>query len=229
MKIQNIILAMLASCFIFISCDKDKGNTTGSAGQTIYVKVENASEYSNIVEVRFMTFDKIANRYVELAHGDWKDGGFTIELPKMLDANFLYALIDDHVLPTTIISSSTATINNKNAKVGDAYFYGFDRDGNMVIGFLPLKIDEDIIDPLDMIHYRYVDSDVTISGYAEHSYGNFNMTNVFSIEWKKGWNISWISASELEGRTIHKWSTIPFNRLTLHGVALIEVPPIIIN
>jgi len=223
---RNILILAAFLLFIagtFSACEKSA--LVEEDDLYIYAQVENASEFSNVVEVKLMIGE------IELARGDWKGDGFVIVLPETLDTNILWALIDNRGLPTTqIINSSTATISNTNAKIADAHFVGVDKDGIVVSNFNLFEIDKDgnpiITQNRDNICLRYVDSYVTVSGYTEHTYGSFNVTHFFSIEWKKGWNVVWISESVSEGKLIHKWSTIPISRLIWNGIHV--TPPIVI-
>jgi hypothetical protein len=199
----------------------------------LHVKVENASEYSNVVEVILMR----DNRNVALARGKWKDGGFTIALPKTLDPNYLHALINNDSnsgLPVTIIDRPTVTISNKNIKVGNVSFFGLDKDGKVVTCFSPFEIDKD--GNSKEAFYTYVDTNVTISGYTEREgviLLEFDamlgflfqyvwwkkITTTYSIEWEKGWNI-WTPSSfyDLSERIVtEEWSTTFVNRLKWYG------------
>jgi hypothetical protein len=104
-------------------------------------KVENASEYSSIVAVKLMVYDLSVNRHVEFARGEWKNGGFTIELPQTLAPNHLRPLIGqvgaNH--PTNILAQPTMVINNENVSIVDAYFVGVDENSNAVATFSPVK------------------------------------------------------------------------------------------
>jgi hypothetical protein len=179
--------------------------------------IENPSKLDNIVEVKIMMGD------IELSRINWKGTDFTTALPETVNPNYLLALIDNRGLPTTrIINSSTATISNKNAKIADIHFLGVDKNNNRIVAFHPVIVDENgcqISMKYDRIHLRYVDTNVTVSGYVEHTYGSHNMTNIFSIKWKKGWNVLWISDfSAQAGRPAAKWLTIPINRLKWNAV-----------
>ena len=203
------VLLMMAGSLV--SCE----STSDIEQVHSYIKVENASEFGSVVEVKMMRGD------IELSRVNWKGNGFTPVLPKTISPSLLSALIDNHGLPTTlIINSSTATISNKNAQTAGIHFLGVDRNDNRVAVFYPVVIDENgnqISMRYDRVRFEYVNSDVTVSGYVEHTYGRYNTTHIFSIEWKKGWNVLWISDSVLGEKAISKWLTIPRNRLKWYG------------
>jgi len=235
-----LFTAITTLCFIVVvlfaatGCNK----LENPDGDVIYAKVENPSRFSDVVEVKLVIYDNVDGRYIELARGDWKDDGFTIVLPKTLNSNKLYPLINNKdinsgIAPTITNTSSTMTISNRNIKVANVDFLAFDKDGNQVTYFFLAEIDEDgNRTPSGITNFTYVDADVNISGYSEkevldYPCGNitwvdmpiasvlWKVTNVYSIEWKKGWNI-WRFTGEincLEETRKEEWSIIPMSRL----------------
>jgi len=198
----------------------------------LYAKVENASKYSNIVAVKLMGVDRSIEIDSELARGEWKDGDFSIVLPKTLNPKYFHALINNNGLPTTIINTpSTMTISNKIVKVGNANFCGVDKDDKLVTHFFPFKIDEN--GNAMSAFFTYVDSDVTISGYDETGvviteYDEdknadilyvWKKTTTYSVEWKTGWNVWCLSSFQsVPEKTINeKWSSIPSSILKWYG------------
>ena len=155
-RITEIIL--LASILLMIvGCKKENNDNNFPSldcGEVSFIE-----NYSMNIP---MGYDRIIDRDIELARGDWKDDGFTIELPKTLDPNYLHALINNNRVYMTIINPpSTVSISNKNVKVGNVAFWGVDKDGNVVTRFYPIEIDSD--GNGQDAYYTYVDSDVTIS------------------------------------------------------------------
>jgi hypothetical protein len=216
-----------------ISCEKKE---IIEDGLFLHAKVENASKYNNVVEVRLMMNVRDYGKNIELARGNWKNGSFTIELPKTLDTNYLYALIDENRLQPTIIDTpSSLAISNINVKIWNAQFWGVDKDGNVVTPFFPFEIDKDGNNK--GIFYTYVDSDVTISGRTEregvmidtefhnekfigshpHPIWYNKITTTYSVEWKEGWNIWSYSRFFLQEEPVEKWSIIPFSKLKWYG------------
>ena len=189
----------------FCLCAKDNDSS-----KIITAKVENASEFSNVVEVKFIVEetdtnerDGITRRFVEIARSDWKDGGFTIELPKMSAPNQLFPIDYGGRGAITINVQPTLTISNENAKVKEGYFVGVDEDGNVVACFL-LRENVDNMD-VSSAWFTYADSDVTISGYSKlegaanprpgyGDYNRFEFITTYSIDWKKGWNVWFFSS-----------------------------------
>ena len=230
-KQKDASAALCMVCMLFFvvwGCEKfEKSDQDGL--YLIHAKVENASKYSNVVEVKLMAGN------IELARGEWKGDGFVIVLPKTLDLNYLHTLINNNKEYMTIIDPpSTVTISNKNVKVWHAKFWGVDKDGNVVTRFYPLEIDKD--GSYQDAFYTYVDSDVTISGYTEREYtpmanteydnaryiGVNLMLNSFdkiittySVQWEKGWNVWSFSrfGNIPENTATEKWAPIPGNIL----------------
>ena len=227
------ILILTALLLVFTSCNKDNDIKVNEfVPQTINAKVENAAEYSNIVEVKLMVYDSSAGWEVELARGEWKDGGFSIELPKTLAPNCLYALINNSGQPSTIINPpSTVTISNKNVKLTNASFWGIDKNGNVVTHFYFFKIDEDA--NAKRAFYTYVDADVSISGHIKGEvaiceqdedtnadiFYVWKKNTTYSIKWKKGWNVWCLSGSKSRTERIitEQWSTPPVSELKWYG------------
>ena len=249
-KTFALLASVCAVVLLVAGCDKtdDAGNTSGTTDPIeepkpveesdedelhLYAKVENASEYSNVVEVLLMGYD--GSKFIELACGEWKDGGFTIKLPKILEPNYLHTLINNSGAETTIIDLSlTVTISNKNVKVMSTEFWGIDKDGYVVTCFYPFKIDEK--DNVKSVVYTYVDSDVSISGYTERE-GVIpvkldelllldiqyvwwkKITAIYSVEWNKGWNVWNYSCFDNipERVATEKWTTTPISNLKWYG------------
>jgi len=174
--------------------------------KVVNAKIENASEFSSIAGVKLVVGDVSAGRYVVLTRGEWKDGGFTIELPKTVAPNQLLPFVNNNTLWPEIsnFDMTPITVSNEDVKVVNVHFVGVDKDDNAVTVFVLLEIDEADEMNFDEAIFTYVDSDVTISGYTmiegpanpRPGHGNhnwFTQTLTYSIEWEKGWNI-WYSS-----------------------------------
>ena len=226
-----IILSLIFTGF-FYSCTME-----GYDEEVLYInaKVENASRYNNIVEVRIIMYNSNIDKDVELARGEWKDGGFTISLPKTVDKNYLHALINNNKEYMTISDPpSTLSISDQNTKVWHAILWGVDKYGNMITRFYPLEIDED--GNGQDAFFTYVDSDLTISGFTERENATFafteydnaryrgvdlmlaswdKITTTYSVNWKKGWNVwSFSRFSNMSEKTAtEKWASTSGNIL----------------
>jgi len=230
LKSPLCIIAITTICLIIVtlfaatSCEKpDEDNFYIYANkvENVYAKVENTSEYSNIIEVKLMMWDIHKRRYIELARGDWKDGGSTILLP-IIDSNNLRSLVSHRILPTMITDiSPNINVSNIDARTGFAEFWGIDKDGKEIVQFFLNKIDE--VGNIGTSFFKYADSDVTISGYIEKGtaatdfdeYSEYTSTwiwkslTIYSIKMQKGWNISSSFHSQPKGTITDKWSAIP--------------------
>jgi len=213
--------------------------------EEITVKVENASEYSHVVEVKVYGHNRSTGS-IELARGDWKGDGFTIELPKTVNQNYLLPISEDWLWLTTFESPpfiimdltkvdtlSNLTISNKNVRfIESIYFGGYDINDLLVATFSAYKYDGGTT---NHVLLTYVDSDVTISGYNRKSvYSIYDalchdcsphfseITKTYSIEWKKGWNVWYLSTlrTGIPGRittSTEHWSTAPVCGVKWYG------------
>jgi len=230
--LNTALLLFLTS--VFISCERERDNILIEQDNIIHARVENALEYSNVVEVKLMinTLIPLAQFYVdiEIARGTWKDCGFTIELPITINPNYLYSLLRDgrwnmRLSAYTYYESLTATtISNENAKTVNAEFWGVDENGHWIAPFSLVKIEDEY--NFTRAVFTYVDSDVTIFGNntERNDFGNpsFEIHNIYSIEWKKGWNVWYFTKSRTitnDGTPIltRQWSSIPVNGLKWYG------------
>ena len=216
--------------FTTTSCNKSDGDELCfciNIDENVCGKVENASKFSNVVGVNLIWYGS-DNKYSVIAHGDRKDDGFTITLPEILDPIYFNTLeLEGRRINTT--TSSTMTVSNLNVK-GSTFsmFCGVNKEGNEVISFMPTAIEKD--GTVKNIFFTYVDADVIISGYVVNvatviplpNYkgpDELTITAIFSIEWKKGWNIWWFSDTKptKEGAVTRKYSTNPISKLKWRG------------
>jgi len=160
-----------------------------------------------------------------VAYGDWKDDGFTIKLPKTIDRNLLYSLVtermstgwiyDDLRMEIPFLASfgavgiglfrgaidSTTFISNRNVKGVTIEFLGLQRAGaGGLFSFFPTKIVDGV--SIQTV-FTYVDSDVTILGNNIQRYDDIfpgfdfpHRHHIYSIEWRRGWNVWYLSRSE---------------------------------
>jgi hypothetical protein len=243
-KILFLLNLLAVLVFTIMNCGDDgspvksnantpmEGNSHPCGEFYVCAKVENASKYNNVVEVKVIAHDFNIGRDVELASSNWKDGGFTIELPKTLDSSYFTALIRGSGWTTRIVDKpSTLTISNENVKILDVYFAGIDKNGSVIATFSPVKTNED--GSTEAI-FTYVDSDVTISGSTQgwgwqilapdapdDTPDEFRKTTTYLVELKKGWNVWFFSRSETITDRIaiirDQWSTTPISGLKWRG------------
>jgi hypothetical protein len=231
LKLMAVFLVLIGSFAACTKEDKDGFYTL------IEAKVENASKYSNIVEVKLM-YENL-DGYIELARGNWKDGDFTIKFPKTLNPDYLQPLVDKNRLQPTIVDTpSTLIISNKSVKVWNAQFWGVDEKGSIVTRLFPFEIDKD--GNAHLVFYTYTNSEASISGYTEregividtefhneafkgmdvHPIWFNKITATYSLEWKEGWNL-WIFSRFRhipEEHTVTEWwSSDAVSKLRWYG------------
>jgi hypothetical protein len=227
-KLFALITIIAAVATNFYSCKKEKELLPDGTAKSIVAKVENAAEFSDVDKVGLIVHDRNTNKTVELASGDWERDGFVIELPETLAPSYLYPLISQDGFPVTIIiySPSTINISNENVKMAIAKLHVIHKSGN-ITDIYPFKIDKHGNAKRALL--TYVDSDITISGYNKGEiaicgydedenadvFYLWEKTTVYSIKWKKGWNVwclsSYMSATK---KTItEQWETISVDDL----------------
>jgi len=187
LTLNYLIIAALAISAVFTSCGKDGDKNGGEVGVVtqITAKIENAAEYGsfNMVALRARYLGSLEI----LAEAEFKNGGFTLQLPEMVDEKFLRN--------APFGGSSTITISNKDAKFlysADISLFNSDY-GNYFITFVASNETETT---LSTKQYWYVDSDVNISG-KEPDFSS-------SLTLKKGWNVVYIII-HATGRGVQSW------------------------
>ena len=220
------IALLMCICLVFAACIGCKDDGSFQEGEnSIKCIVENASEFTDIVKVKVLAWDRITCENVELATFDCKDGAFTIKLSKIATPTHLEQLIFgdwyneillDFYKPTTVIEDQpTLSINDKNVKVMDVVFAGYDKDDNWLCNLSLLETNDESINKV-VGTLTYVDSELTISGYT------YPVRTDYSIKWKKGWNIWYrlVSITEIEDNNIivtNQWTTTPISELKWYG------------
>ena len=163
----------------------------GSAAiDKITAKVVNSSELSgNIKTVKFVVWSKWPDLdYVDymdsvdyvLATAEFKDGGFTLNLPKEVPSKYLE-------LATQKWDWLGGNINNKNAKIfyqdRMGQIWGYNSNDKMIASFSCRDVDYNFVD------YIYADSDVNITGKKIYIFEWEYETRIVSLFLKKGWNV----------------------------------------
>jgi len=163
----------------------------------IIAKIVNTSELSNNIKtVKFVVwrknsgfdfiFDFRYNDIVDvLASAEFKDGGFTLNLPKEVPSQYLQ-------LVTEIWNGTGVTISNKNAKIfyqlGILDIFGYNSSDKRIASFYCNRRETE-----PSMRYIYTDSDVNISGTKtiKHENGDTWMTinKTVALALKKGWNV----------------------------------------
>lgn len=173
--------ALIASC--------NKNNDGNGGGNATTIKATNVINSSiRITTVKVHVWDDDIGDYGDvIAQAQYKNNGFTLELPATVPAKYLDFIFDSP--PKSI------TISDRNVK-GCALLdgiHGYDK-GENEIGYFCL------IEENDNSYYEtfwmYVDRDVTVKGeYKDTDYYE-EVIEKYDLKLKKGWNVVYVSAIE---------------------------------
>jgi len=206
--LNQLFIAVLAVAAALTSCNKDDDG----AGDKITAKVENASELSEVKTVKLVAWIVSSEENEEIASADFKNGGFTLNLPATLASKYLYPLAED--MPSTI------TLSNMNAKMAEVSIYGYNSAGDRIASFNCSK--EDGNTEYGM-YWLYTDSNVTISGTETDEYEEYDEVyiSVFSLSLKKGWTAVYVTYTRTTqgGKTTYKseYKNSPISGLKWYG------------
>ena len=202
-----IIAALVASAAIVVSCDKDKDKDDddkggGGAIDKITAIVEDGANYNNTIDVVKVMGNVISGGWTEIATENYSDGGFTIDFPKTLDAKFTAKI------SSIIIGGDKLTISNPDALISDPVrFEGWKQ--NLVCRFEH----RNDVSPRTEVWYRYVNSDVNISGTyvwvsRPGTEDEEEWTDVYSCKLKKGWNVMYYTRNNSsKGKIAREYTT----------------------
>ena len=190
--LSNLIIAALIISAAFVSCNKDDDDG-GNTATSITAKIDNASEFSDVKKVKIMAEYYENNTWKEyaLAEADFKDGGFTINLPATVDAKYLEPY-DEEEMPQEI------NVSNTNAKTLWIWSVkGFNSADEQIARFWCGKEDSNSDTSMNWL---YTDSDVNISGTntstEEEDDVVYEFTVIYSLVLKKGWNVVYDTYSQ---------------------------------
>ncbi|MDR1155405.1 MAG: hypothetical protein LBL04_11915 [Bacteroidales bacterium] len=188
----NAACLCLCAGFAFTACNKDDDGPEASPIESITATVENGSSY-DLDQVK-ASIDYAGGSY-EVVSGSYTNGGFTLTLPKTVDARYLKPLFDEEDLE---LFGSGIKVSDTNAKTAFLYIAGY--KSNVPKGsFWYIKelsasseIEAEIV---------YVDRDVTVTGSGTF----FGDKEVMNISLKKGWNM-WYDTETTTGTTTERTS-----------------------
>jgi len=188
--IFKFFAAIIAASIVFSGCDKDKDDDSGgNTASQIIAKVENASKYSDVIKVKLTAWDYTAGKDDVLVTVDFKNGGFTLDLPETLAAKYLASFEATFYRDEDEVNQ--LNISNKNAKMTLAEIEGFDADDESVTYFVYGKEDNN---SSTVAYYIYSDSDVDISGTIKTTDDEYDWEDNenYSLNLKKGWNVIYL-------------------------------------
>ena len=177
------LAAFIFAATIFTGCSKDEDE--GSA-VTINATVENGASYSTTIDDVKAVIVEGDSIITVAASGNYTNGGFSLTLPKSVDAKYLSVMDDD--MPEGI------TISNLKVKGCGINFYGY-KSGEIVGMFQNGKIENEMFTAAES--YLFVDGNITISGGSTETADLLGMpvtvkTN-YNLTLKKGWNVAYLN------------------------------------
>jgi hypothetical protein len=151
--------------------------TSGVAGRTIDVTVENGSAYANQFDVyALVIYEESSGSYIfnEVAKSDYNNGRFTLNLSETVPDKYLIPIVN-------VIGGETSSValSNHSAKQGLMYIYAVDESGKIVGQFFYKTTDNE-----DVVWY-YASADVSMIGDYTYSGG---VKEIYNAYFKKGWN-----------------------------------------
>jgi hypothetical protein len=192
---RNFFMMAFVSLFTVValcSCNKDEDDENGAIpNNTITAVVENGASYNSEIDlVKAIVYSERDDRETTLASAPYSNGGFTLNLPASLDAQYLNAFEE---VPKGV------TISNPNAKIGGANLEAYNKEDSYTGYFYQATGD-----------WRglliYVDGNLSISGnytetetYDEETYTHTEKYNNCNL--KKGWNMIYIKETEKTGNS----------------------------
>ena len=158
-------------------------------GFKIIGKFDDISQFSDVKKVKAITsYGEVDGKkeYV-VAEADFKNDGFTINLPATLDAKYLIPIEE-------LIGTSTITISNKSANVSTFVtgIGGFNSVNEQIFVFGNAKEDDNTMSAMSWI---YADGDVSISGNFTRP-GHWDTNFTYSLNLTKGWNVAYVTERE---------------------------------
>ena len=179
--INFLIIAALVASAAITSCNKDDDKGGGSAITKITAKFDDGAQYDGKIDkVKLTIWDVDTQKDVEIASGDWSNGGFTIDLSNVVPTKYLS--------PVDWEFSSSLNISNVDAKICIADDIIGYKDGKEVASFSYYKGAKD---SENLAIYVYADSDVSISGSYTEEDGRYYYTDKHYVKLKKGWNVAY--------------------------------------
>ena len=206
-KIYFSAAAFICAGFLLTGCNKDDNGLNGTNISTIDAKVENGSDYNTKIDaVKALInaneeYNSESGQYVytghEVASGNYTNGGFTLDLPKTVDDQYLSLLTTDG-MPKEITVSDTTVKGNSIEIV--AYKSGVE------VGYFEYNSP----DSTATSGYIYVDRNVKITGSGSEDLFGSTFKYIYNVSWKKGWNIAYFKeTTTVNSYTVEVTTTEP--------------------
>ncbi len=186
-----------------------QNETEEKPGNVSTITATNVINSSNqIATVKAEIYCETENDYghYALAQAQYKNNGFSLELPASVPTKYLEFILGDSEEDMTGV-----TISDKTVKCADTqYFTAYDKDDEEIGSLLYMStdfIDQDENSNGTVAMWIYVDKDVTINGEYKHVdeyYNEEDITKFNNITFKKGWNIYYTSLKYAYNQTTDK-------------------------
>ena len=194
-KFNLFSIALICAGMIFAGCNKKSNDPDGF----INAKVENGNSYDFDIVKAIMEYDDGHMTLAEVvAEGEYKNGGFSLNLPETINPMYLSLMYDDEPLPGQEITISDETVMGNGIFI-EAYKSGVYMGDFNYVGVTFEETTLSISFSISQGFYLYVDKDLTMSGseyVIEEFLGIDIETNINAdVALKKGWNIMYVTLS----------------------------------
>jgi hypothetical protein len=170
----------------FTSCNKDDDGPEASPIESITATVENGSSY-DLDQVKALIYYE--NGIDEVVSGKYTNGGFTLALPKTIDAKYLELIFEEKELKDGM------KVSDPNVKITLLDRIEGYKSGDRVGTFMYIKEPSASSETEGTV--VYTDRDVVITGSVTLS----GYTEVMNISLKKGWNMMYYTETATEMTT----------------------------
>lgn len=182
-----LFLAVGITATMFYSCkNEDNGVENGKAPTITATNVLSTSSNVAISNVKAeISWDSNDNSNYTIAQAQFKNNGFTLQLPATIAAQYLTPAFD-----TSSDDLTGITISDKNFQGNSPVFSAYDNNDNE-LGSLDYAYTDPNGDGTSGVvaAWIYADRDVTIKGEQNYDYDTVD----YNLTLKKGWNITYNS------------------------------------
>ena len=169
----GLFLVLVLSIALLYSCGKseDDGGASTIKATSVVNNVHNAISDSEVITVKAVASDGGV-----IAETQYKNKGFTLELPSTVPDKYLQLILqhETHGISISDESAKAFTLENINIR-------GYDKD-NYSIGYF--SFNGSIYENTEhYVSWVYVDRDVTVKGEV------YTDLSKYDLDLKKGWNV----------------------------------------
>ena len=200
------IFALLTVSILFVGCKKDDAGSEGNDGNASKIIATNVTNGSTkiitVKALQYLGYDIYTGyKYNVIAEAEYKNNGFTLELPATVSTKYLTSLLEEGIPQGVTVSDANAL----GLKVND--FICYDVNGKE-IGLCSFQ-NSSSSNKIDYYTFWiYVDRDVTFKGADKYM-------DTWDLNLKKGWNIVYdtysYSSGESDAYTTQKPSGVNYS------------------